>query len=141
MLRNPVKEGAAEMTRPLDEIEALVRDRICGCCLPRADACEGQPVGRCVLFELFPLVVQAILATESRRLEDYRRAIREHVCSVCVEAALDGGCELRDQGRCALDLHLGDIVEAVRQATGRSVEGLEPAVKAGDGPGAPGAGE
>jgi hypothetical protein len=100
----------------LDEVAELVRSRICASCQVRVEACEEGPALRCVLLDLFPLVVQAILATESDSLEDYRQAVWENVCSVCVDAALDGSCELRDQVRCALDLYLADIVEVVRQA-------------------------
>jgi hypothetical protein len=100
----------------LDEVQELVRSRICEMCAVRPLSCEAQPEGRCVLRDLLPLVVQAVLATDSPRLEDYREAIRENVCGVCIDAALDGSCELRSQGRCALDLYLAEVVDIIRQA-------------------------
>jgi len=104
--------------RRLDKAEELVRRRVCDSCAPPEKVCERPAPERCVLFDLFPLVVQAIGATEGRSLEDYRQAIQEHVCPVCADAALDLSCHLRDQMRCALDQHLGEVVEAVRQARG-----------------------
>ena len=100
----------------LDEIADLIHARICPICAPRAEACEAPGPRRCVLFELFPLVVQAILATESRDLADYQRAVRENVCAVCADAALDLTCQLREQLHCALDRYLAEVVEVVRQA-------------------------
>jgi hypothetical protein len=104
------------MPRAWDQVAALVRSRICAVCVPGEGSCAEQPRGGCALFDLFPLVVQAIVASESQELADYRRAIRENVCSACVDAALDGSCEARARGRCAVDLYLAGIVEAVRQA-------------------------
>jgi len=107
------------MLRRLDEIAELIHARICPFCAQRVEACDAPQPSRCVLFELFPLVVQAILATDSQDLADYQRAIRENVCSVCANATLDLSCELREQVRCALDLHLAEVVEVVRQAAQR----------------------
>ncbi len=109
------------MTGGWNAIEEQVREGVCRACALRADACQAEPPGRCVVFDLFPLVVQAILATESRDLASYRQAVRENVCPVCTEAALDLSCELREQVRCALDLYLAEVVEAVREAAGREV--------------------
>jgi hypothetical protein len=102
-----------------EAVKEQVRARVCGACGLRAEGCETEPPGRCVLFDLFPLVAQAILATESRDLADYQRAIRENVCGACAEAALDLRCELRGQMRCALDMYLAEVVAAVREAAGR----------------------
>jgi hypothetical protein len=79
----------------------------------------------CTLFELFPYVAQAILATESDRIEPYIEAIRENVCSVCIEARLDGSCPKREDRCCALDTYLGPIVEAISEATGKTFASAE----------------
>lgn len=109
------------MRPQLHQLEALVRSRICRECELRAaeGICNLQEPGQCKLFELFPLVAQAILATESDKIQDYVAAIREHVCSACLEQALDGSCALRGQVRCALDSYLPQIVEVIEEATGR----------------------
>lgn len=112
------------MRLQLDELEALVRKRICAACELRADerACSHRTPGRCALFELFPLVAQAIAATESGPLENYLKAIRENVCAVCVDQALDGNCRRRQEAACALDAYLVEIVEVIEEATGRSFD-------------------
>jgi hypothetical protein len=110
------------MMRQLDEVADLVRDRICAGCATQREACQSPAVAGCVLFDLFPLVLQAILATEGKELADHQRAIRENVCSVCAEAALDLSCKLREQVRCALDLYLAEVVEVVRQAVEQSAK-------------------
>ena len=116
--------------RGYGEVEDLVRARVCGVCVLREEICQAQAPGRCLLFELFPLVVQAILATEGGDLAGYQRSIRENVCPVCTEAALDLSCELRERLRCALDRYLGEVAEVIRQAAesgGRLAPGVDPA--------------
>lgn len=108
----------------LDELEAIVRTRICAVCSERtaAGVCGMDKTVRCSLFELFPLVAQAILATDSEGIGPYIQAIRENVCSACVEQRLDGSCQLREETRCALDSYLIPIVEAIEEATGKSFD-------------------
>ncbi len=108
----------------VDELEAIVRSRICGVCDVRTvqGTCGLENPGGCKLFQLFPLVAQAILATQSENIEDYIQAIRQNVCSVCLEQTLDGSCELRQQVRCALDAYIIPVVEAIEEATGRSFD-------------------
>lgn len=108
----------------LDELERIVRTRICKECEVQAPqgACGGPEPAGCALFQLFPLVAQAILATDSENLDDYLQAIRENVCSVCIEQALDGSCELRGQMLCALDTYWLSVVGAIEEATGRSFD-------------------
>ena len=114
------------MSVRVDELESIVRSRICAVCSDRTveGTCGREDPNHCSLFRLFPLVAQAILATESENLEDYLRAIRENVCSVCLEQTLDGRCDLRDQVRCALDAYLLPVVDAIEEATGRSFDRL-----------------
>lgn len=106
----------------LHELEAMVRSRICRECEVRTaeGACDLPETVGCKLFELFPLVAQAILATDSDDIQDYIRAIRENVCTVCPDQRLDGECALRGQSRCALDSYLVQIIEVVEEATGKS---------------------
>jgi hypothetical protein len=111
----------------VEEMEAIVRNRVCTVCAERTveGVCGTQDPDRCSLLNLFPLVAQAVLATESEEIEPYLQAIHENVCSVCVDQALDGTCPHRGIG-CALDAYLPQVVEAIEQAAGRSLkrEGL-----------------
>lgn len=105
----------------LEELTAILRKRICPDCGERSTegACQTEDRNECRLFELFPLVAQAILATEGDDLEAYLRAIDENVCSVCVDQSLDGTCARRGHG-CALDGRLAEIVAIIEEAAGKS---------------------
>ena len=112
------------MDRSFDELEAIVRNRICGVCTERTE--EGgcgleQPSG-CALFQLFPRVTQAILSVNSDDIRLYIDAIRHDVCSACREQAPDGTCETRQQVNCALDAYLVLVVEAIEEATGKTFD-------------------
>jgi hypothetical protein len=112
------------MKMRVDELEAIVRKKICAVCDVRTveEACGRPETEGCSLFQLFPYVAQAIMATESDRIEPYIEAIRENVCSVCIDQRLDGSCPKRDDRVCALDMYLVPIVEAIEEATGKSFE-------------------
>ncbi len=102
------------------ELADRLRKKICAeCAFQTAEMCRRTPDTECRLFELFPLVVQAILATESDRLEDYLKAVDENVCAVCINHSMDGTCPRRNHV-CALDGQLAAIVETINEATGRS---------------------
>ena len=109
------------MKATMEELEAALRSRICSVCDLRTveGICGEQEPERCSLFALFPLVAQAILATESDDLQPYIDAIHEHVCSVCADQRLDGTCPQRDQKRCALDSCMPQVIEAMEEALGR----------------------
>jgi hypothetical protein len=103
----------------MDELAEFLRRRICpDCRFKSANSCDLAGPDPCKLFELFPLVAQAILGTESDRLEDYLQAIEEDVCAVCVNHSLDGTCPRRNRV-CALDGQLPAIVDAINEATGK----------------------
>ncbi len=107
----------------IEELEAIVRRKICAVCTERTveSVCSLEDPNHCSLFRLFPLVAEAILATQSDSVEPYLAAIREHVCSVCIDQRLDGTCPQREQVTCALDAYAVPIVDAIEEATGRSL--------------------
>ena len=112
------------MERSLAELEAVVRDRICGVCSDRTvgGQCGLEDQNQCALFRLFPEVARAIQSVRSNDITEYIDAIRHRVCSICVEQAADGSCETREQVRCALDAYLIPVVDAIEEATGRSFD-------------------
>lgn len=110
------------MRPDLEKVAERVRSRLCGACTLQETVCQGRPPQRCVLFDLFPLVVQAIMASEGGELADYRQAVRENVCPVCTEAALDLSCAWREQLLCALDLYLAEVVAVVREVAQREAD-------------------
>ncbi len=105
----------------MSELEAIVRNRICAACTGRTveGLCGADDPKSCTVFRLFPLVAEAILATESEELEPYLQAIEENVCSVCIDQTMDGTCSRRG-GDCTLSRHLPQVIEAIEEATGRS---------------------
>ncbi len=56
------------MARTLEELEAIVRERICRVCTDRTvdGACGLEEPSRCALFRLFPQVARAVQSTSSR---------------------------------------------------------------------------
>jgi hypothetical protein len=108
----------------VDELEAIVRKKICAVCDARTveGACGRPEESGCSLFQLFPYVAQAIIATESDRIEPYIDAIHEHVCSVCMDQRLDGSCPRREDHSCALDKYMDQVVEAIQEATGKTFD-------------------
>jgi hypothetical protein len=123
------------MERSLEELEKIVRDRICRVCSDRKKdgSCGLEDPTDCALFRLFPQVAQAIQSTKSDDIRDYVRALREQVCAVCKTQAPDGSCEAREQVRCALDAYLLLIVDAIEEATGRKFSRSTDFVSAGPG--------
>ena len=106
------------MARTLDELETIVRNRICGVCTDRNDdkTCGLEEPGKCSLFRMFPLVARAIQATDSNDIQDYIQAIRQQVCSLCSLGDPDGSCEeFAALLPGALDAYLVLVVEASRK--------------------------
>ena len=110
------------MERSIAELEAIVRRRICSVCTERTEEgqCGLEEPSACALFRLFPEVARAIQSVSSDDIQDYIRAIRTNVCSVCHEQASDGSCETRQMVRCSLDAYLLLVVDAIEEATGKT---------------------
>jgi len=109
------------MDRSLTELEAIVRNRVCGVCTERTGEgeCGLEDPSSCALFRLFPQVAQAIQSVDSNDIQPYVDAIRHNVCSVCRDQEPDGSCESRRQVQCSLDAYLLLVVEAIEEATGK----------------------
>jgi hypothetical protein len=111
------------MQRTLEELETLVRGKICAVCSDRdgKGGCGLENPSNCALFRLFPQVARAIQSVESDDIRDYVAAIRGGVCSICRDQEWDGTCEKRERVECALDAYLIPIVEAIEEAAGRKL--------------------
>lgn len=46
-------------------------------------------------------------------MDKYLKALRTHVCSVCVDSSEGGKCTLTDEEMCAVELYLPQIVDIV----------------------------
>jgi hypothetical protein len=115
------------MAQTLEELEAIVRGRICSVCTDRTvdGDCGLEEPPSCALFRLFPQVAKAVQSVSSEDIRDYIRAIREQVCSVCWEQTSDGECESRQQVQCALDAYLRPVIDAIEEATGKRFDRAE----------------
>ena len=112
------------MERPINELETIVRERVCRVCSDRTEEgdCGREDPSTCALFRMFPQVARAIQATNSEDIRDYIDAIRRDVCSVCEDEAADKSCDTRKQVRCSLDAYLLLVVDAIEEATGKSFD-------------------
>lgn len=112
------------MDRSFEELEAIVRKRICSVCTERTTDgdCGMEHPSTCALFRLFPQVAQAIQSVTSDDIHQYIEAIRRNVCTVCEQQARDGSCEARQQVQCALDAYLLLVVDAIEEATARTFD-------------------
>jgi hypothetical protein len=112
------------MRRTLEDLEAVVRERICRVCTERTAAgeCGLEEPSTCALFRLFPQVARAVQSTDSDDIRDYIESIRAQVCSVCSEQAADGSCESRQRVACALDAYLIPVIDAIEEATGKTFD-------------------
>jgi hypothetical protein len=112
------------MERSIEQLEAIVRNRICRVCTSRtvSGECGLEEPSSCALFRLFPQVAQAIQSVRSDDIHQYIEAIRRQVCSVCNAQAADGSCDTRQQVQCALDAYLLLVVDAIEEATGKTFD-------------------
>src|ERR1700730_3896738 len=118
------------MTRTFEELESIIRERICRVCTDRTveGECGLEDPSSCALFRLFPQVARAVQSVSSDDIRDYIRAIRERVCSVCSEQTSDGECESRKLVQCSLDAYLLPIIDAIEEGTGRTFDRADAAI-------------
>jgi hypothetical protein len=108
--------------KPIDPQEYMdaIRQRVCAVCLDSRDDKSCGLTGRtCAVEGHLPDLVRALSSVESSRMEDYAAAIREQVCSACQHQDVNGRCELRDGGDCALDAYLSLVLDAVEEVNSR----------------------
>lgn len=109
-------------TKDLASLEAIIRSRVCGPCEDAAgqeNDCGRDNPDTCSLNSLFPEVARAVLVTDSDDVLDYVRAIREHVCGLCGQLRIDGTCDPREFPRCALEIHMQQVIDGIEEATGK----------------------
>jgi hypothetical protein len=63
------------------------------------------------------------------KYRDYREAIRQRVCAVCLDGADDGRCGLAVPATCAIDEHLPRLVDVVRDVSEAHSSGYAAAVE------------
>jgi hypothetical protein len=118
------------MARTLEELEAVVQERICRVCTDRTidGECGLEDPSSCALFRLFPQVARAVQSVQSDDILDYIRAIRAQVCSICADQDAAGKCDKREHVECSLDAYLLPIIDAIEESTGKSFDRPEVAI-------------
>jgi hypothetical protein len=98
-----------------------IRRRVCAVCLDGADdgSCRLSGLRVCAIEEHLPHVLAAIQDVRERRDDTYASAIEARVCRHCAARDTHGACALREGGRCALDVYLPLVVEAIEGVDGR----------------------
>ena len=112
------------MDRSFDELEAIVRNRICGVCTERTvdGQCGLEEPSSCALFRLFPQVAQAIQSVNSDDIQQYIEPSGATSARSAWTRRSDGSCETRQQVQCALDAYLLLVVDAIEEATGKTFD-------------------
>ncbi len=55
-------------------------------------------------------------------MDKYLKAIKQNICSICVDSNENGSCLLTDKEKCAVELYLSQIVEIVRKSENKNVQ-------------------
>ena len=94
-----------------------IRRRVCAVCLDSANdgSCRLSGERTCAIDEHLPRVLGAIRDVQERRGDSYASAVEARVCRHCAARDARGGCALRQGGRCALDVYLPLVVEAIEE--------------------------
>ncbi len=111
--------ASANPDRYLAYRDAIQR-RVCGVCLDQKDDGSCRLAGRrtCAIEMHLPRIVQAVMAVDSVRMDEYIDAIRQQICSDCNEQSGDGRCQRRDSGECGLWTYLPLLVDAIEEVRG-----------------------
>jgi len=94
-----------------------IRREVCRSCLDgRGNGECGLTSRSCPLDAQLPAVIRAVQGIHSANLEDYTRAVEEHVCSSCSNKVAGESCGLRDHADCALVAYLPLVIDAVEES-------------------------
>jgi hypothetical protein len=81
--------------------------------------------------EAIPQEVPSVSDVRSEhRYRSYREAIRRRVCAVCLDGADDGTCALGARTSCAIEEHLGPLVDAILDVRSHHDDAYAAAVEA-----------
>lgn len=57
-------------------------------------------------------------------MDKYLKALKQNVCSICVDSNEKGGCTLNEKESCAVELYLPKIVEVVHSDENEDIKEL-----------------
>ena len=106
-----------------DAYRDAIRARVCAVCMDRADdgSCHLAGGRLCALEVHLPRLLDAVLAVQSDRMDEYVEAVKNQVCGSCSGRDPDDYCPFRNSAECALWTYLPLVVDAVEDVRkGRS---------------------
>lgn len=59
------------------------------------------------------MVVDASLKFESKFMDKYLKAIKQNVCSICIDSKENGACTLAKHETCAIEFYFPQILEII----------------------------
>ena len=63
----------------------------------------------------FPQILEVVRMNYSASMEPYEAALRQKVCSTCINQSSDGKCVVREDLECSLDRYFPLIVQAIEE--------------------------
>jgi len=102
-----------------------IRQRVCSKCIDRTASglCTASTFDACAINRFLPEIIDIVLAEPVDDYATYVARLRSRVCSACERQSPDGRCDLRDDVECALDRYFPMVIEAIRDAAGKSDNG------------------
>ena len=58
-------------------------------------------------------------------MDKYLKALKQNVCSICVDSNAKGGCTLNEKENCAVELFLPQIIEVVQSSDPENFQELQ----------------
>ncbi|MFA7228244.1 MAG: hypothetical protein WC061_04350 [Melioribacteraceae bacterium] len=58
-------------------------------------------------------------------MDKYLKALKQNVCSICVDSNAKGGCTLNEKESCAVELFLPQIIEVVHSTDSEDIKELQ----------------
>jgi hypothetical protein len=94
-----------------------IRARVCVVCLDRRDdgTCHLAGGRLCAIEAHLPRLVEAVLAIESDRMDEYVEAVKSQVCGACSGRDPNDYCPFGNAAECALWAYLPLVVDAVEE--------------------------
>ena len=99
-----------------EELQRRLRAAICPICTERREdgSCGLDRISECPFVTHLDGLVYTAASVKSGRMDEYADALLRHVCERCRHRARPAdACDVRLEGRCALDAYLLPAIEVV----------------------------
>lgn len=62
-------------------------------------------------------------------IDKYLKAVKENICSICVDSNTEGGCTLTDKEKCAVEIFLPEIIDIIHNSSSDDIYDLHQALR------------